>query len=243
MKLQNKNLKQKENGKMNKIIQVAGIIDAEEAKMLMELGVEYLGFPLRLPVNKEDLTEDEAVEVIKGIHHPHKAALITYLNDAEEIINFCDKLNVKVVQLHGDINSQQLKLLKNRRPDIEVIKSLVVRKNNLTELENIVKISSQWIDLYITDTFDPETGASGATGKTHDWNVSKRLIEISPKPVILAGGLNPFNVREAILSTNPVGVDVHTGIESVNGRKDQQMTKQFIKESISAFKELEIALG
>lgn len=243
MKLQNKNLKQKENGKMNKIIQVAGIIDAEEAKMLMELGVEYLGFPLRLPVNKEDLTEDEAVEVIKGIHHPHKAALITYLNDAEEIINFCDKLNVKVVQLHGDINSQQLKLLKNRRPDIEVIKSLVVRKNNLTELENIVKISSQWIDLYITDTFDPETGASGATGKTHDWKVSKRLIEISPKPVILAGGLNPFNVREAILSTNPVGVDVHTGIESVNGRKDQQMTKQFIKESISAFKELEIALG
>jgi phosphoribosylanthranilate isomerase len=243
MKLQNKKLKQKENGKMNKIIQVAGIIDAEEAKMLMELGVEYLGFPLRLPVNKEDLTEDEAVEVIKGIHHPHKAALITYLNDAEEIINFCDKLNVKVVQLHGDINSQQLKLLKNRRPDIEVIKSLVVRKNNLTELENIVKISSQWIDLYITDTFDPETGASGATGKTHDWNVSKRLIEISPKPVILAGGLNPFNVREAILSTNPVGVDVHTGIESVNGRKDQQMTKQFIEESISAFKELEIALG
>lgn len=239
MKLQNKKPNQKENGKMNKIIQVAGIIDAQEAKMLMELGVEYLGFPLRLPVNKEDLTEDEAVEVIKGIHHPHKAVLITYLNDADEIIKFCDKLNLKVVQLHGDINFQQLTLLKNRRPDIEVIKSLVVRKNNFRELEEIVNSSSQWVDLYITDTFDPETGASGATGKTHDWSVSRRLIEISPKPVILAGGLNPSNVREAILSTNPGGVDVHTGIESVNGRKDQQMTKRFIEESIFAFKELE----
>jgi phosphoribosylanthranilate isomerase len=224
---------------MKTIVQVAGIIDSTEAKMLMDLGVEYLGFPLRLPVNKEDLSEEEAAEVIKKINSPHKAVLITYLDNADEIIEFCDKLNVKVVQLHGKIEIEQLKLLKTLRSDIEVIKSLVVHGNNFSELESIINTLSPWIDLYITDTYDASTGASGATGKTHDWNISRMLIEISPKPVIIAGGLNPSNVREAILATNPAGVDVHTGIESANGRKDRDLTLKFITESREAFKELE----
>ncbi len=220
------------------IIQVAGIIDAEEAKMLMNLGVEYLGFPLRLPVNKEDLTEEQAIEVIKEINFPHKSVLITYLDIAEEIIKFCDKLNVQAVQLHGNIELDQLKKLKELRPDILVIKSLVVKENNLSDLEKIVHTFSPWIDFYITDTFDPKTGASGATGKTHDWNISKRLIKLSPKPVIIAGGLNPGNVKEAILATKPAGVDVHTGIESENGRKDFKLSKKFIRECKEAFAQI-----
>lgn len=224
---------------MNKIIQVAGVIDLEEAKMLMALGVEYLGFPLRLPVNKEDLTEEEATNVIKIIHPPHKAVLITYLDDALEIIEFCNKLNVGIVQLHGGIEIEKLKKLKQLRPDIEVIKSLVVKGNNLPELEDKVNTLSQWVDIFITDTFDPNTGASGATGKVHDWNISKQLINLSPKPVIIAGGLNPNNVREAILFTNPAGVDVHTGIENKSGRKDFELTKQFILECRTAFSQLQ----
>ena len=51
---------------MKNLIQIAGVVDSKEAKMLMDAGVHYLGFPLRLPVNKEDLSEEEAVEVIKN---------------------------------------------------------------------------------------------------------------------------------------------------------------------------------
>lgn len=223
---------------MNRIIQVAGIIDAEEALMLIGLGIEYLGFPLRLPVNKEDLSEEEAVEVIKEIKSPHKAVLITYLNKADEIIAFCNKLNVEVVQLHGMIERVELQKLKSVRPDIEVIKSLIVKQNNFSELEEIVTALSPWVDMYITDTFDPSTGASGATGKTHDWKISRQLIQLSPKPVILAGGLNPANVKRAILETNPAGVDVHTGIEGEDGRKDLERTKKFIAECNEAFNQL-----
>lgn len=220
---------------MKKIIQVAGIIDIEEAMMLMDLGVEYLGFPLRLPVNKEDLSEESAKEIIKLIKPPHKPVLITYLNKANEIIDFCNQLCVKIVQLHGHINLEELRKLKSFRPDIEVIKSLVVKSNNLNELEDIVQTHSPYIDLFITDTFDPATGASGATGKTHDWNISKHLVKISSRPVIIAGGLNPDNVRKAIIETNPAGVDVHTGIEAANGRKDVELTRKFIAQSLEAF--------
>ncbi len=220
---------------MKNLIQVAGVIDNLEAEMLMNLGVHYLGFPLRLTVNKEDLTEDEAVEVIKVIKSPFKSVLITYLDDAVEIISFCRKLNVQAVQLHGKISLTQLQKTKELFPELEIIKSLVIRGDNESELESIVNTMSHWIDAYITDTFDPETGAEGATGKTHDWSISRKLIEMSPKPVILAGGINPTNVKQAILETRPAGVDVHTGVEGADGRKSYDLVKRFVEEANEAF--------
>ncbi len=124
---------------------------------------------------------------------------------------------------------------KSLRPDIEIIKSLIVHQNNQSELEKTLDELTPWVDAFITDTFDPTTGASGATGKTHDWNVSKRLIEMSIKPIILAGGLNPENVKRAILATHPAGVDVHTGIENPDGRKSYNLTKKFIEEARMGF--------
>ncbi|MDP2037862.1 MAG: phosphoribosylanthranilate isomerase [Ignavibacteria bacterium] len=220
---------------MKNLIQIAGVIDKEEAKLLMELGVDYLGFPLRLPVNQEDLTEEEAFEVIKAITLPHQSVLITYLNKADEIISFCDKLNVKIVQLHGDISLDELVKTKTLCPDLEIIKSLVVANDNYDKLVKIVETFSPWVDAFITDTFDPVTGAEGATGKTHDWSISKKLVELSPKPVIIAGGLNPKNVKQAILEIKPAGVDAHTGVELPNGRKSEELVRAFVEESKIGF--------
>ena len=150
---------------MQNIIQVAGIIDSAEAQMMIELGVHYLGFPLRLPVNKEDQTEEEAAKIITSIPLPHKGVLITYINNADEIIAMCDALHSNVMQLHGNIEQSELIKVKKLRPDIEIIKSLVVRGNNFTELEETVDALSPYVDAFITDTFDPATGAEGAYRK------------------------------------------------------------------------------
>ncbi len=221
--------------KAKNIIQVAGVIDAEEAGMLLNLGADYLGFPLRLTVNKEDLSESDAKEVIRTTKIQDKAVLITYLDSAAEIIKLSDFLNVKIVQLHGKISEEELVKTKYLRPDIEIIKSLVVAQNNFSELERIVKNFSNWVSAFITDTFDPATGAEGATGKTHDWNVSRKLVELSDKPVIIAGGLNPRNVKEAIVKIKPAGVDVHTGVENKDGRKSFELVKKFIEEAREGF--------
>jgi phosphoribosylanthranilate isomerase len=223
---------------MKDLIQIAGVIDTAEAKMLMDFVVDYLGFPLRLPVNKDDLSEEEAIKVIEEIKPPHKSVLITYLDNCEEIIEFCNKLNVYVVQLHGKISPDELKKIKIKRPDIEIIKSLVVHGDNYKDLENLVEVLSPSVDFFITDTFDPVTRASGATGKTHDWEISKKLVSLSPKPVILAGGLNPLNVRKAILEIKPAGIDVHTGVEAPNGRKDYNLVNSFVFEAKKAFSEI-----
>ena len=220
---------------MKNLIQIAGIIDKQEAEMLMSAGVHYLGFPLRLPVNKEDTTEEEAAEIIKAIKPPHSAVLITYLDKAEEIIKFCEELNVNIVQLHGKISKKELIKIKSQKPGLEIFKSLVVAENNFEELVIVLNLLSPYVDAFITDTFDPVTGAEGATGKTHDWNISKKLVELSPKPVIIAGGLNPANVKQAIMEIHPAGVDVHTGVEAKDGRKDSELVKRFVEEAQEAF--------
>ena len=216
-------------------IQIAGVVDAAEAEMLQQCGVRYLGFPLRLPVHREDLTEDEAAAIIKSLAAPVFAVLITYLDEASEIVAFCHALGARIVQLHGDIDRDELKCLKTLDPNLTVIKSLVIGMRDDKALEAIVTELSPFVDAFITDTFDPETGASGATGKTHDWRVSKRLVEVADRPVILAGGLSPGNVKRAILEVRPAGVDSHTGVEDSSGRKSRQKVERFVAEAREAF--------
>ncbi|AOT61838.1 MULTISPECIES: phosphoribosylanthranilate isomerase [Streptomyces] len=223
---------------VNKLVQVAGIIDAAEADLCIGEGADWLGFALRLPSGKDDIPEQDAAAIIKGLEAPHAGVLISYLTDAEEVSRFCDELGVVAVQLHGDVETEQLRLLKELRPELFVLKSLVVKEDNADELLKLVDDTHPFVDMYITDTFDPKTGAKGATGLTHDWNVSAELVRRSPKPLMMAGGLNPENVYDAIRTVKPAAVDAHTGLEGPDGRKDRAKVAKFVAEARRAFDEI-----
>lgn len=217
------------------LVQIAGVRDLPEAKMLMAAGCVCLGFPLRLPVNKADMSEAEAAELICQLPSNVVATLICYEHDAEEIIRFASFLHVSCVQLHGAVPISELRRLKALAPELFVIKSLIVRGDNLPEL--LTQVDEQWsvVDGFITDSHNPATGADGATGMTHDWRISRALVKHSQKPVILAGGLNADNVERAIVEVRPAGVDVHTGIEGDDGRKDLSKTYAFMKNARAGF--------
>jgi phosphoribosylanthranilate isomerase len=219
------------------VIQVAGISDRAEAALLQECGVHYLGFPLRLPVNREDLTEAEAAAIIHSLRPPARGVLITYLDQAEAIAEFCRTLGTRMVQVHGDISAAEFARLRELDPGLTIVKSLVVGLHPMSALERLVIELGPLVDGFLTDTYAAETGATGATGRTHDWAVSRRLVKLSPKPVILAGGLTPANVRQAIAAVRPAGVDVHTGVEDASGRKDRGKLLAFVAEARAGFHE------
>jgi phosphoribosylanthranilate isomerase len=220
------------------LIQIAGVVDEAEAQLLQQCGVKYLGFPLRLPVHRPDLTEDKAARIIRRLEPPVFGVLVTYLDAGREIAELCRFLGAGIVQLHGDVDPREVEKLKTLEPKLAVIKSLVVGLHDTEALESTTREMSPFVDAYITDTFDPETGAAGATGKTHDWSVSRRLVELSDRPVILAGGLTPDNVRRAILEVRPAGVDAHTGVEGASGRKSRDKVRKFVAEARAAFEAL-----
>ena len=216
-------------------IQIAGVIDAVEARLLLDCGVRYLGFPLRLPVNCPDLTDLEAAAIIRGLPEGAHGVLITYLDRASDIVALCAELGARIVQVHGAIAAAELARLKTLDPGLSVIKSLVVGLREPAALEAEAERLAPWVDAFITDTFDPATGATGATGRTHDWSVSRRLVECQPRPVVLAGGLTPENVAEAIRQVRPAGVDSHTGVEGADGRKSRDKVMRFVAAARAAF--------
>ncbi len=224
-----------EDNPVEGIVQIAGIRGLEEARMLLDAGADWLGFPLRLERHGEDLSDGEAAAVIAALGIGERAVLITYLDRALAVADLADRLGCRRVQLHGDITAAETRRLKQLRTGLFLIKALVVRPGNLDALLRDAWEFGPCVDAFITDTWDPQTGARGATGKTHDWAVSRRIVEAAPKPVILAGGLTPANVGRAILAVRPAGVDAHTGVEAPDGAKDPARVRAFVEEARRTF--------
>lgn len=220
------------------LIQVAGVHDIPEAELIAATRANMIGFPLRLGFHQPDCSESVAADIIKTLPPSLLPVVICYCNTARETIELLDILGIKAVQLHGEIPIQEIASLRRMRPDAYLIKSLVIgQQQSDEELLRLVADSQAYVDCYITDTFDPQTGATGATGKTHDWQVSARLARASTRPLILAGGLTPDNVAAAIRTVRPAGVDVHTGVEGPDKRKDAALVQKFVDEARRAFSE------
>ncbi|MDO9632732.1 MAG: phosphoribosylanthranilate isomerase [Humidesulfovibrio sp.] len=206
--------------------------------MLAACGVTHVGLPLRLPVHTPDVSEDQARDIVRGLAGAAKTVLITYLQDAAETLKLCRYLGVDGVQLHGAMPVAEVRRLSEAAPALFVIKSLVVGLTGREEGEAGLLAEAQahtpFVDAFLTDTFDPVSGASGATGKAHDWAISRRLAQTLEKPLILAGGLNADNVARAIAAVRPAGVDAHTGLENAFGDKDEVLVRRFVAEAARA---------
>jgi phosphoribosylanthranilate isomerase len=220
---------------MEHIIQIAGIKDEREARMLLSAGVSYLGFPIDPPVHRGDLSIDETERLIHTLEIELVSVAITYLGKADEILALCRQLGVRRVQLHGDVQTAEIAALRDLDPDLVICKGLIIHENNLNEMRTLIEQNAPHVDAFITDTFDPLSGATGATGLVHDWGISRRIVDLSPRPVILAGGLHVENIREAIITVRPSGVDAHTGVEVPDGRKDETLVRAFVEEVNNAF--------
>lgn len=223
---------------MQNIVQIAGIIDAAEAELMLAQGADWLGFPLRLPSGRDDISEAAARAIIANLPEGRAGVLISYMTLASDLVTFCDQLGVRAVQLHGEIATAEIRRLRMERPDLCILKSLVVSAENRNALRAQVEDCAAFVDMFITDTFDPRTGARGATGLTHDWDVSAELVELSPKPLMLAGGLSADNVAAAIRHVRPAAVDAHTLLEGPDRRKSAEKVGRFVTESRRAFAEL-----
>jgi phosphoribosylanthranilate isomerase len=218
---------------LDALIQAAGVHDVLEARLCLDAGADLVGIPLRLPVNQEDLSEAEAAGISRAL--PGKICLITYLDTPAEIVSFTNELQVSWLQLHGDVDPAILPHVRTALPEVTVIKSLIVGRDPVDRLESLLEACSPFVDAFITDTYNPETGAEGATGLAHDWDVSRYLIKQSKRPVILAGGLNAENVAAAIRTTGARAVDAHTSLEDASGRKTADRVAAFVRAAHGAF--------
>jgi phosphoribosylanthranilate isomerase len=212
--------------RMSVRVQIAGVSTLEEALALERCGADALGFTVRLPSGVHDgLTEAKARSIVAVLPPFITCVAITYVDNAREAADLCRTLGVAALQLHGECPVRELELLRAAAPHLRLIRAV-----HVTGAEAVAKARAleRRVDAIILDTYDPASGRGGATGMTHDWTISRRIVESVRVPVILAGGLTPDNVGDAIRAVQPWAVDVHTGVEDADGSRNLGKMRAFI---------------
>ena len=207
-------------------VQIAGVSTLEEALATAEAGADALGFTVRLPHGVHDgLTEAKARGIVAALPPFVASVAISYVETPRQAVELCRYLGVSTLQLHGPFPTQELPLIRAGLPHLKLIRAVhVTGPEALAQARSLAR----HVDALILDTFDPASGRHGATGKTHDWGLSRQIVSEVRVPVLLAGGLTPDNVAAAIAAVQPWGVDVHTGVENPDGTRNLDKVRAFV---------------
>ena len=207
-------------------VKICGIKNIEDARAAYEAGADELGFHVALDGGRSPLTPESAAEMIRMLPGGVSSVVVTSATQPAQLIEIAGKTGARILQLYGDVTVETMREIKQAVPYMELWKVLNVSYESSIAKAKEYKGAADAIAL---DTLNKETGARGGSGKTHDWNISKKIVESVSIPVVLAGGLTPENVAEAIATVNPAGVDVNSGISNPDGSKDIEKVRAFIK--------------
>lgn len=200
-------------------VKICGIKTLDIALCALDFGVDYIGFNFS-PESKRRVLLKEAVSIYNELKKRDNKSLsivgLFYKNSMSDIENTLKEIPFDFLQFvtHDQaLNLEQAKLLHKR-----VIPQISVRdKISDNELEKYDT------ELLILDSY--KEGLGGGSGNTFAWENAKSV----KRKYLLAGGLNPSNVKEAISVLQPFGVDVASGVETSPGEKDRKLIEEFIK--------------
>ena len=205
-------------------IKICGITCEEDAWAAIEAGADALGFVF-VPGTPRFIEPARAAAITRGLP-PFVSRVGLFVNaPIEHIRATLAEARLDTVQLHGDESPEVgLSLL----GQVRVIQAFRVQgPETLLRLPDYRSSSDAWL----LDAYVP--GAAGGTGARFDWNLAVQARELG-HPLILAGGLKPENIAEAVRQVRPFAVDVSSGVESSPGRKDAEKIQQLIGSARSA---------
>lgn len=204
-------------------VKICGITNSADALAAIEAGADMLGFLVVPRSGAQFVSKQQTAEIIPQLPERVMSVVVTMLEDVREIVDLVRDTHAKAVQLHGDVLPEEVADIKQALPGIQIIKTIHVRGE--AALDEVRQYDGL-VDMILLDSAHHDN--TGGTGKTHDWQLSKRIVDSVSVPVILAGGLNPENVAEAIGVVHPYGVDARSGVSNTDGTKDLEKVRQFI---------------
>ena len=222
-------------------IKICGITNLEDARTASGLKVDSIGFVLSTssPRRIEIDTAGRIIEALRSEENMIPAAGVFVNEKIKDVLKYSKSLGLDYVQLSGDENNSYLKKLKEKSGGLKIIKSIRIKDNNKdkNKKKEISYISAGKAKIYqeiesfkghadfiLFDSY--RSGAYGGTGDTFNWDIIKYFsIGI---PVILSGGLDGENVRQAVDIVKPFGVDASSRLEICPGKKDPDKVRRFV---------------
>jgi phosphoribosylanthranilate isomerase len=205
-------------------VKICGMRRVDDALAAVLAGADAIGCLVGLDYATPDRVDPATAREIFEALPPFVArVLVTHRTGLAEVTALMRESGATVVQLHGEFPTVAISALREALPYATIVKSV-----HVTGEETIAAAvaASRVADAVLLDT--KARGRIGGTGVTHDWSISARIAAALAKPVILAGGLTPDNVAEAIAHVHPYAVDVNSGTRGADGFKDHAKIRAFV---------------
>ncbi len=210
-------------------IKICCISSIEEAKLATHYGANALGLVGPMPSGPGPIEVSLIKKIASTVPPGVSTFLLTSETTAEGILAIYRQTLTQVLQLVDEVeNIDVYSILKEEIPHVKIVQ--VIHVTGAESLREALHIAP-FVDCLLLDSGNPKLSVKelGGTGRVHDWTVSKAIVEQCGKPVFLAGGLNPGNVRDAIEKVHPYGVDICSGLRE-DGRLNENLLKNFIAE-------------
>lgn len=193
--------------------------------MAVSAGADALGLVGAMPCGPGVIADEVIREISRFISPPLASFLLTSEQSSERIIDHVKRVGVNTVQIVDELNEGSYKDIRLALPHLKIVQ--VIHIQGEESIEKALSIEEE-LDAFLLDSGNPNAAQKilGGTGKTHDWRLSRKLVEQSSRPVFLAGGLYAGNVREAIERVMPFGVDICNGVRT-SGTLDKMKLESF----------------
>ena len=217
-------------------VKICGNTDAEQVRIAADAGVDCVGFVVEYPVHVPwNLERSEAAELL-SIVPPFITRAVVTGGAIETVLGIARHLRPHVIQLHTDNSAEETHWLARelQSQNISLIRALRIdvadgaaRGEIRDPIAAALALEATGISALLLDARTESMPAG--TGRSVSWRLARSIREALAIPLILAGGLTPSNIREAIQAVDPYGVDVITGVESRRRVKDPALVREFIR--------------
>jgi phosphoribosylanthranilate isomerase len=205
---------------------ICGITCAPDLSAALNGGADAVGFLVGQKHPSRDFISVELAKGLLWLVPPFvTTVLVTHEDDVREILALATAIPAQVLQLHSNLGGSELKSTRERLAPRAIIGKITVEGDRC--VERLLDIQP-FVDAILLDSANRVTGQVGGTGLVHDWRTSAHLRTLSERPIILAGGLRPSNVGEAIAIVQPAAVDVNSGVEDEHAMKSPALISDFV---------------
>ncbi|MFB6124209.1 MAG: phosphoribosylanthranilate isomerase [Haloferacaceae archaeon] len=202
-------------------VKVCGVTAAADLRAVDDVGADAVGVITDVPVETpREVTPDHAAELVAAASPFLTTALVLMPESPDHAVDLADVVRPDVLQLHADFDADELRFVRAESG------ASVVPVVDADDPER-ARAYDDVADAIVVDSTSDD--GAGGTGETHDWTATRDLAAALSTPVVLAGGLTPANVAEAVETVAPYAVDVASGVESTGGRKDHEAVEAFVR--------------
>jgi len=209
-------------------IKICCISSVDEARTAIRNGADAIGLVAKMPSGPGPIDDELIMELAAIVPPLIDSFLLTSETSAEQIIEHHRRTRTKTIQIVDMLSEGSYQQIRAAIPAIKIVQ--VIHVIDEASVEQAVKVSPE-VDAVLLDSGNPNLIIKelGGTGRTHNWELSRQIRLSAKCPVILAGGLKPENVRQAIDAVEPFAVDVCSGVRT-NGLLDEMKLKDFIEQ-------------